>query len=86
MKLYHVTTGKKAKLYRKTGYIKLPVRGFDSILGATVWAMKTGRTVIYEIEGSTPILLPDHHNKWGKAYWFNENISNFKCIISPLRG
>ena len=50
MKLYHATTQKKAKLYRQTGHIIAPVRGFTTLQGAMAWAMKVGRTVIYEVE------------------------------------
>ena len=45
MQLYHVTTEKKAKHYRDTGFICKPVRGFDTLMGAMAWAIKTGRAV-----------------------------------------
>ena len=32
MELYHVTTPKKAKRYRESGFIKSPVRGFTTII------------------------------------------------------
>lgn len=81
--IYHVTTPKKAKLYRKTGYIKKPVRGFDTLEAAMAWAIKTKRSVIYKVmPKSNPLLLPDHHNKLGKAYWINEDVKNFKCVLS----
>lgn len=32
MKLYHVTTQKKAKQYRQSGAIHAPVRGFTTML------------------------------------------------------
>lgn len=50
--LFHATTPKKAKKYRETGYIKKPVRGFTTLQAAMAWSMKTGRTVIYEINFS----------------------------------
>ena len=61
MELYHVTTPKKAKRYRESGYIKSPVRGFTTIMGAMAWAIKTGRTVIYQVKGERAYKLPDHH-------------------------
>lgn len=82
MKLYHVTTGKKAKKYRETGHIISPVRGFTTLQGAMAWGMKAGRTVIYEIEGDRSHKLPDHHNEYGEAWWFDENIKQFKCVFS----
>ena len=76
MKLYHATTQKKAKLYYNTGEIRPPVRGFDTLLGAMAWAIKTGRKVIYvfETEDSKTWKLPDHHNKYGTAWWTEDEI------------
>ena len=69
-KLFHVTTGRKAKQYRQTGRINGPVRGFDTITGAMAWAMRTGRKVIMEVRPvSPPSKLPDHHNAFGDAWW-----------------
>lgn len=68
MKLYHVTTPKKAKLYKQTGYIRSPVRGFNTLKAAMFWAIKTQRSVIYKIESKKVFKLPDHHNKFGEAY------------------
>lgn len=84
MMLYHATTEKKAKLYKQTGYIRKPVKGFNTLMAAMAWAIKVNRTVIYEIETHSPILLPDHHNKWGEAYWIDDNISIdiIKCVYS----
>lgn len=67
MILYHVTTEKKAKLYRHTGYIKKPVCGFTTVQAAMAWAIKVGRKVIYEIYSEHTFKLPDHHNRWGEA-------------------
>lgn len=84
--LYHVTTPKKAKKYRESGCILKPVRGFTTLKAALAWAVKTGRTVIYTVEGSTCncYKLPDHHNEYGQAWWFDENIKidNIKCVFS----
>ena len=88
MILYHVTTPKKARKYHGTGYIKKPVRGFDTLMGAMVWAIKVGRKVIYRINCENVYLLPDHHNKHGKAWWANENvpINNIKCVSRNFIG
>ena len=83
--LYHVTTQKKAKLYRQTGAIKGPVRGFDTLLAAMAWAIKTGRKVIYEIDttGLSPQMLPDHHNEFGRAWWVGDvDVSKIRCAFS----
>ena len=82
MKLYHVSTPKKAKHYRDSGCIIKPVRGFDTLEGAMAWAIKTGRTVIYEVEGDPAYKLPDHHNKFGQAWWIDEDIpiERIKCV------
>lgn len=82
MKLYHATTPKKAKRYRETGYIIKPVRGFNTLQGAMAWALKTGRTVIYELEGEPSYKLPDHHNKFGEAWWIDKDVPlcDIKCV------
>lgn len=82
MKLYHCTTPKKGKLYRQTGYIKAPVRGFNTVEGALAWCIKVGRSVVYEIDVEKFHKLPDHHNKFGDAYWSEESVKEFKCIYS----
>ena len=79
--LYHATTPKKAKQYRQTGYIIKPVRGFTTLKAAMAWALKVGRTVIYEIEGAPAYKLPDHHNKFGEAWWIDEDVYNFKNAL-----
>ena len=84
MKLYHVTTEKKAKRYHDSGCIIKPVRGFDTLDGALVWAIKTGRKVVYEIDvdGLPVYKLPDHHNKFGQAWWVDADVSidRIKCV------
>lgn len=84
MTLYHVTTSKKAKKYRETGCIEKPVRGFTTLQAAMAWAIKVGRTVIYEVEGDPAYKLPDHHNRFGEAWWIDNNVSveNIKCVFS----
>ena len=84
-KLYHCTTPKKAKLYRTTGHICSPVRGFDTLQGAMAWCIKTGRTVIMELEGweqEQIHKLPDHHNKFAKAFWVDRNVEKWHCVFS----
>lgn len=84
MKIYHCTTNKKAKQYHQSGCIHKPVRGFTNLQGAMAWAIKTGRTVIYEVEGQPAYKLPDHHNKFAEAWWIDENvpIDKIKCVFS----
>ena len=43
MLLYHATTEKKARMYRESGRIIKPVRGFTTLQGAMAWAIKVGR-------------------------------------------
>ncbi len=86
-KLYHCTTPKKAQLYKNTGHIIYPVRGFDSLQAAMLWCIKTKRTVIYEIKVPDKEIthkLPDHHNDFGNAYWIEQNIKyeDIKCVLS----
>jgi len=83
-KLYHATTEKKAKLYRHTGAIKAPVRGFTTLQGAMAWAMKVGRVVILEFVPTAPHKLPDHHNAWGDAWWNDGDVIEWRCVFSAL--
>ena len=84
MNLYHVTTPKKAKAYRATGHIQKPVRGFTTVMAALAWAVKTRRTVIYKVSGTAAHKLPDHHNAFGEAWWFDEDIpmTQARCVFS----
>lgn len=84
MILYHVTTEKKAKAYHASGKINKPVRGFTSMGAAMAWAMKVGRKVIYQIDGEPSYKLPDHHNKYGEAWWIDTDvpIEKAKCVFS----
>ena len=87
MKLFHVTTEKKAKYYRMTGHINKPVRGFSTLMGAMAWAVKVNRTVIYAFDSEVALKLPDHHNQWGNAYWCDEDVSvdRIKCVFSAVK-
>lgn len=82
MILYHVTTERKARLYRQSGRIQKPVRGFTTLQAAMAWAIKVGRKVIYQIEGQPAYKLPDHHNAFGEAWWVDNNVTDFKCVFS----
>jgi len=84
MRLYHATTERKAKLYRQTGAIKSPVRGFTTEQAAMAWAMKVGRVVILEFDAPSAHKLPDHHNKFGDAYWNDGDITDWHCTFSAL--
>jgi hypothetical protein len=61
-----------------------PVRGFENITAAMAWCMRTGRSIIYEIETKPELVhkLPDHHNKFGRAFWIDDNITEYKCAWS----
>lgn len=88
--LYHCTTPKKAKACRGSGQINRPVRGFDTLLAAMAWCVKTGRTVIYEIQtgdGWNVHKLPDHHSEFGSAWWIDEDVScaDIRCCFSAVR-
>lgn len=82
--LYHCASNKLARKYRLSGYIHAPVRGFDSFMGAMAWCIKVGRTVIYEIQSKQDATykLPDHHNRFGSAWWIDANVEDFKCVFS----
>jgi hypothetical protein len=82
MILYHATTPKKAKMYRESGRIIQPVRGFDTGLAAMAWALDKRRTVILTFESSRVHKLPDHHNKFGSAWWAEEDVIDWKCYYS----
>ena len=64
MKLWHTTTQKKAALYRKTGRICSPVRGFTTEKAAMAWAMKVGRDVIIEFEANAPQAARSSQHVW----------------------
>lgn len=84
MELFHVTTQKKAKRYSETGCIQKPVRGFTNMMAAMAWAVKTGRTVIYKIDGEPAYKLPDHHNTFGEGWWIDADVpyEKIKCVFS----
>jgi len=85
--LYHVASPKLARRYRATGAIVPPVRGFDTLLGAMWWAMKTNRTIVYAVECDRRYPMPDHHNRFGNAVWTDEQVpvARIKCVVSAHR-
>lgn len=87
--LYHCTTEKRAKHYYESRRIISPVRGFTTIEAALAWCVKTGRTVIYEIQAPNELThkLPDHHNKFGYAWWIDSDvsISDITCVFSASK-
>lgn len=88
--IYHATTPKKAALYRQTGHIIGPVRGFDTLIGAMAWALSIEgrRSVILAVEATSSDVvhkLPDHHNQFGTAWWIDENVKNWVCVFSGAR-
>ena len=87
MKIYHVTTPKKAKMYRETGHIIAPVRGFTTLDAAMAWGMKVQRSVIYLIQEDRQVChkLPDHHNTYGEAWWVDANVKEFTCVFSAAK-
>jgi len=84
VKLFHATTPKKAAMYRATGHIIAPVRGFTTLQAAMAWAIKVEgrRTVILEFEADNPHKLPDHHNIFGEAWWNDGNVEKWQCVFS----
>ena len=91
-KLYHATTPKKAKLYRETGKILKPVRGFTTLEAAMCWSLgcENKRQIFLEINCNESIpkyyfhKLPDHHNKFGEAWWIDKDVEtdNYKCVLN----
>jgi hypothetical protein len=82
MILFHATTPRKAKKYRESGRIIPPVRGFDSGMAAMAWALDKHRTVILMFEADKVHKLPDHHNKFGNAWWADEDVTDWECYYS----
>ena len=82
MLLYHVTTPKKTRRYRQSGRIHKPVRGFTTMQAALAWGCKTGRKIIIAFEATKPYKLPDHHNRFGEAWWNDEDVTEWKCVFN----
>lgn len=84
LKLYHCTTPAKIQKYYNTGKIIKPVRGFVNPLAAFLWASSHGRNIILEVSGEAfnAHRLPDHHNVAGEAWYFNQDITEWECVLS----
>jgi hypothetical protein len=80
MILYHATTPKKAQRYRDTGAILKPVRGFTTDRAAMAWAMRVGRSVLIKFEAKNAHKLPDHHNRYGEAWWNDADITDYEVV------
>ena len=78
--LYHATTPKKLKRYKATGNILAPVRGFNTYEAAQLWATRVGRTIILSIWPETIYPLPDHKNRYGRAFWSPNDIKIWRVI------
>ena len=74
MKLFHCTTPKKYKRYEISNRIIAPVRGFSTLEAAKKWCELTGRTMILSFNCDNVWKLPDHHNKYGTAWWNETDI------------
>jgi len=82
MLLYHATTPKKINAYKKTNKINKPVRGFTNKYAAMDWAKRVGRTIILELDVRDTHKLPDHHNRYGEAWWNDSDVPHWKCIYT----
>ena len=80
MNLFHVTTPKKLSRYNASKRIIKPVRGFSNIEAAKEWARITRRSIIVEFTADDPHKLPDHHNKYGTAWWNDNDVKDFKIV------
>lgn len=87
LKLFHAASPTQARTYRDTGHIARPVRGFTTLQGAMAWAMKVGRTVVYEVTADPDAFhkLPDHHNEFGQAWWIDQDVRDFHCAFSAAQ-
>lgn len=85
MILYHATTPKKTQRYHASGRINRPVRGFTSLEAALAWAMKVGRSLVFEVRAPDEIChkLPDHHNHLGEAWWIDSDVYEWRKVFPP---
>lgn len=81
MMLYHATTPRKLARYRATGAILRPVSGFTTLEGAREWASHVcGRTVFVRFVGKDCHKLPDHHNRFGEAWWSDTDVDAYEVL------
>lgn len=74
MKLFHCATPRLMDRYNASGRIILPVRGFDTLAAAQEWGRLKQRQIILQFESERVHKLPDHHNRFGRAWWADEDI------------
>jgi len=79
--LYHCTTTKKFARYRASNCIIPPVRGFSTLEAAQEFCRYTGRSIIVTVPTETCWKLPDHHNRFGTAWWNEESVAFSKLNI-----
>jgi len=79
MRLYHCTTPKKLARYASTGCILPPVRGWSHVSSAQAWCMRTGRSIVLEIEVSISYPLPDHKPR-GQAFWSPDMVRAWEVL------
>jgi hypothetical protein len=84
--LYHCTTPKKLTRYNDHRSIIKPVRGFTTYEAAEYWARRHNRSIVLRIEGDERMLhkLPDHHNKYGEAWWFDCDVQKYEIVEEKL--
>ena len=80
MTLFHCTTPKKRSRYVSSRQIIKPVRGFATLEAARYWAKRIHRTIILKIESDRVHKMPDHHNRYGEAWWCDECICKWEEV------
>jgi hypothetical protein len=70
-RVFHVTTNKKLEKYKRTGFIKAPVRAWESIESAETFAKQTGRRIILILH--FPADIVPEKRRTGNAYILQEN-------------
>lgn len=74
--LYHATTPKKFEKYQTSKCIIPPIRVFNTIEGAIAWSLHARRSIIIAIPCNKKVYkLPDHHNRFGIAYWCDGSVA-----------
>jgi hypothetical protein len=71
MKLYHVTNPKKYEKYKRTGFIKFPVRAWINIQQAERMSVSTGRSIILRLKSNPSFIKLEGH--FGEAVISNQN-------------
>lgn len=71
MRVYHVTSKKKLDLYKRSGFIKAPVRAWETLESANKFSKQTGRRIIVVLNFPNDI-VPEKRNT-GNAFIMNDN-------------